>query len=135
MTTYTAWKNSIVHASSKVLRTNISISRTRPYAFACTCSMDVKSGAGCVHAYTALLYAGVGCVRDRPYSNDRDEGMIDVVVGDDVENENGVGKSSADIEYRHRDIFRRMEMKYVPAREFLFKAKGRKWVCSWRKTK
>ncbi|KAK6737244.1 hypothetical protein RB195_019749 [Necator americanus] len=89
--------------------------------------MDVKSGAGCVHAYTALLYAGVGCVRDRPYSNDRDEGMIDVVVGDDVENENGVGKSSADIEYRHRDIFRRMEMKYVPAREFLFKAKGRKW--------
>ncbi|KAK6745846.1 hypothetical protein RB195_012143 [Necator americanus] len=31
-----------------------------PYAFACTCPLDVKSGISCVHVHAALLYAAAG---------------------------------------------------------------------------
>ncbi|KAK6742616.1 hypothetical protein RB195_010087 [Necator americanus] len=106
-----------------------------PYAFACTCCMDVKSGVSCVHVHAALLYAGAGRrsqedasssvvsreTESARYSSDGDEEMMEIVVEGDVENEVEVGRSSTDIEDRHRDIFRRMEMEYASARESLFK--------------
>ncbi|KAK6749367.1 hypothetical protein RB195_001778 [Necator americanus] len=46
---------------------------------------------------------------------------MEIVVEDDVENEEEVGRSSTDLEDCHRDIFQRMEMEYASARESLFK--------------
>ncbi|KAK6762244.1 hypothetical protein RB195_023092 [Necator americanus] len=75
-----------------------------PYAFSCTCPVDVKSGISCVHVHAALMYAasgrrsqgdGVSSVVDGeaenehngPYSSDGDEEMMEVMVKDDVEKE------------------------------------------------
>ncbi|KAK6748918.1 hypothetical protein RB195_001501 [Necator americanus] len=108
-----------------------------PYAFACTCPMDVKSGISCVHVHATLMYAKSGRRSHRddvssvfdgevenehngPYSSDGDEEMMEVVVVDDVENES-VARNSTDVEDRHKDMFQRMEMMYASARESMLK--------------
>ncbi|KAK6761977.1 hypothetical protein RB195_022902 [Necator americanus] len=97
----TAWRNSTVHATRSSTITARDQCGACPYDFACSCSMDEKSGVSCVHVHAALLYAAAGYrsrqyalpsvvsrkAEDGPYSSDGDEEVIEVVVEDHVENE------------------------------------------------
>ncbi|KHJ85752.1 hypothetical protein OESDEN_14513 [Oesophagostomum dentatum] len=56
--------------------------RACPYAFACNCTMDVKSGISCLHIHAALLYASSGRRTMSLYAGD--ELTADVLTVEDA---------------------------------------------------
>ncbi|KHJ83878.1 hypothetical protein OESDEN_16415 [Oesophagostomum dentatum] len=101
-----------------------------PYSFACTCSMDVKSGISCEHVHAVLLYASRRSVASEsvnpqpevsaaPETFDSDDQEIPPEIAiDDFEQteETPARRRSTDIRDSHKDMYQRIEAMYAATR-------------------
>ncbi|EYB81187.1 hypothetical protein Y032_0390g556 [Ancylostoma ceylanicum] len=113
-----------------------------PYAFACNCTMDVKSGISCTHVHAALfLSLGRRSLASQPdvenshvddyhysgdlHGSDEEDEIVEVVMVDEPEtcSESFTTRHRSTDQRDHcRDIIQKMEMSYAATRTCAFTA-------------